>query len=154
MDPVKAIDGLALTPLKVIPGEAGSVLHAMRAAAGKPLELGEVYFSTVKQGAIKGWKKHHRMVLNIVVPCGLIRFYILDDRRHSEGLPSKPCVVDLGPGQNYQRLTVPPGVWMAFRGLASGESVLANLASIPHDPGETEARPLDDAKFQGLDFDA
>lgn len=152
MDAVTAMEGVVLTPLKIIPGEAGCVLHAMRATAGERLPVGEVYFSTVKQGATKGWKKHRRMVLNIVVPCGAIRFYLLDDRRQSEGCPARQCNVVLGPGENYQLLTVPAGVWMAFRGLGSGESLLANLASIPHDPEEAEALPIDDPKFRGVDL--
>jgi dTDP-4-dehydrorhamnose 3,5-epimerase len=37
---------------------------------------------------------------------------------------------------NYQRLTIKPGLWMAFRGI--GEyNMLLNLASIEHDPSES-----------------
>jgi len=38
---------------------------------------------------------------------------------------------------NYQRLTVEPDLWVAFRGL-SNENIVRNLASIEHDSNEIE----------------
>lgn len=153
MDAVTDLNGVVLTPLKIIPGEAGCVLHAMRAPEGQHLPVGEVYFSTVKEGAVKGWKRHRRMVLNIVVPRGAIRFYLLDGRDPLRCLPPQCRSVDLGPERNYQRMTVPAGIWMAFRGLAEGESILANLASIPHQPDEADALPLDHPEFRNVIFE-
>jgi dTDP-4-dehydrorhamnose 3,5-epimerase len=43
---------------------------------------------------------------------------------------------------NYQRLTVPPGVWMAFKGQSQGLNMLLNIGSIPHDPAEADNLPL------------
>ncbi|MDQ1298578.1 MAG: hypothetical protein QG558_1117, partial [Campylobacterota bacterium] len=43
---------------------------------------------------------------------------------------------------NYQRLTVKPNLWVAFKGL--GEyNLLLNLASIEHDPHEAQNIELD-----------
>ena len=88
--------------------------------------FGEAYFSTIHQGDIKGWKKHTKMTLNLVVPIGEIEFIVYNEKEFfTVKLSSK----------NYQRLTVQSGLWMAFRGI--GESnMLLNLASLEHDPEE------------------
>jgi len=40
---------------------------------------------------------------------------------------------------NYHRLTIPPGVWFGFKGLSlMGTNKILNVASIKHDPLESE----------------
>jgi dTDP-4-dehydrorhamnose 3,5-epimerase len=143
MDNLNDISGAVLTPLKIIVGEAGRVLHAIKAGEIEGGKFGEVYFSSIKNGSIKGWKRHREMVLNIVVPIGAIKFHLLDDRVDRE----RVATIELGPEVNYQRLTVPAGIWMAFEGVGAGESLLMNIASIPHDPSECDTLPLGDSKF-------
>ena len=67
-----------------------------------------------------------------------------------QGLPSGTCsfaaVVELG-SEHYGRLTVPPGVWMAFHGLGSELNLVFNLASIEHDPEEALTAPLERFPF-------
>ncbi|HSC36827.1 MAG TPA: hypothetical protein VLD19_03110 [Chitinophagaceae bacterium] len=135
------IDGVQLTPLKIIEGAAGNVMHALKGQESSFNGFGEAYFSTVSFRAVKGWKKHRRMVLNIIVPIGAIRFVLYDGREES---PSYGGIQELrlSPA-NYQRLTVPTGVWMAFSGDAEGLNMLLNIASIPHDPAEADNLPLD-----------
>ena len=99
--------------------------------------FGEAYFSTIDQGKIKGWKKHHQMIMNLVVPHGKIKFVIFDDRPNSS-TNNQYFEIVLSP-ENYQRLTVPPNVWMGFQGIASHRSLLLNIASILHDPDESES---------------
>jgi len=76
------------------------------------------------------------MTLNLVVPCGEIRFVIYDDR---QGSPTFRQVEEfrLSVG-NYQRLTVPPMVWMGFQGCSDQMNMLLNLADMPHDPQEAD----------------
>ena len=143
MDTV-GIPGAVLSPLKSIFHPKGDVFHAMRAGDPGFAGFGEAYFSTIRAGEVKGWKKHHRMTLNLVVPVGEIWFVLHDDR----GGPAGNVFFDvsLSPN-NYQRLTVPPGVWMAFKGLGNGLNLLLNLANLEHDPAESEAVPLDHIVF-------
>ncbi len=126
-------------------------MHAMKRTDQGFTEFGEAYFSVVKQGCVKGWKRHARMQLNVIVPCGAIRFVLYDDRQTS---PSRGQIDEytLSRAGNYQRITVPPAVWMAFEGLGPGASMLLNLASIPHDPLEAETVPLgsDAIPFNGF----
>jgi len=147
------LPGVVLTPLRIIEGESGRVLHALRSDRPGFAGFGEAYFSTVAQGAVKGWKKHREMVLNLVVPIGSIRFYLFDDRGLGGDGSVRCSQVDLGT-ENYQRLTVPAGLWVAFRGLGPGENWLLNLASVPHESSEAESLPLDDTKFAVIDLRA
>jgi dTDP-4-dehydrorhamnose 3,5-epimerase len=127
------MDGVTLTPLKQITHPKGDIFHAMKASDDGFSGFGEAYLSTVNQGEAKGWKKHTEMTLNLVVVIGEIEFVVYDDNRFYGVKLSK---------NNYQRLTVESGLWLAFRGLDS-ENMLLNLASIEHDPNESENVDLD-----------
>ena len=45
--------------------------------------FGEIYFSTVYPGVVKGWHVHKRMTLNYAVPVGMIKLVCYDDREDS-----------------------------------------------------------------------
>lgn len=146
---VKYIDGVLLSPLKNIEVCGGNVLHGMKKSDRGYEGFGEAYFSQINRGVIKGWKRHQTMTLNLIVPVGIIRFVIIDTR-HKESLNDFIQVIDLSL-QNYQRLTIPPGVWLAFKGLGEGDNMLLNLASIAHDPGESESRDVDFFNYEWSD---
>jgi len=136
------ISGVHVTPLRRITTPGGDVLHALKSSDPEFAGFGEAYFSTVESGAIKGWKRHRTMLMNLVVPAGAVRFVLFDDR---PDMPERFLTVDLSPdlADSYARLTVPPGVWMAFTGTGPGLNLVLNLASIPHDPTEADNKPLD-----------
>jgi dTDP-4-dehydrorhamnose 3,5-epimerase len=134
------IEGVQLTPLRIIENPAGSILHVLKTMDDSFQGFGEAYFSTVNANTTKGWKKHRQMLMNIVVPLGVVKFYLFDGREESNTYKMTQ-EVELSV-INYQRLTVPPGIWMAFRGIADGPNMLLNIASIPHDPSEAENLPL------------
>lgn len=136
MDQVSAIDGVRLTPLGIVESDLGRVLHAMKRGDPGCGRFGEAYFSTVHHNAVKAWKRHLRMTSNIVVPVGEIRFVIVDDRPGGpEGQQTMEVVLSW---KNYQRLTIPPGLWMGFQGLGRELNLLLNIADIAHDPSECE----------------
>jgi dTDP-4-dehydrorhamnose 3,5-epimerase len=109
-------------------------MHAIKQSDPGFAGFGEAYFSSIHAGAFKGWKKHLRMTLNIIVPVGAIRFFLVDQRAGQ-----RVHTIDLSP-DHYGRLTVPPGIWMGFKGMGEGQSILLNVASIEHDPTEAENR--------------
>lgn len=145
------IEGVAITPLKIISGENGDVMHALKASDKTFAGFGEAYFSTVRKGSIKGWKCHTKMTLNIVVPVGGIRFVIFDDRASSKTF-NKFSEVFLGTEFEYSRLTVTPNLWMAFQGIGDGLNLLLNLASIEHDPAEAKNLPIDNEHIPNYDW--
>lgn len=131
------MDGVILTPLKQILHPKGNLFHAMKKSDVGFDGFGEAYFSTINQGDIKGWKKHTKMTLNLVVPIGEIEFIIYDEKEFFS------VVLSLA---NYQRLTIKAGLWVAFRGL--GEfNMLLNLASLEHDQNEAHNQALDTINY-------
>jgi dTDP-4-dehydrorhamnose 3,5-epimerase len=132
------VDGVLLTPLKRIHHPKGDVFHGMKKSDAGFSGFGEAYFSTINHEDTKPWKKHLEMTLNFVVPIGEIRFVIYDDRENSV---TKNCFYDVTLGDNnYQRITIPPGVWVAFSGVGSKYNLLLNLANLEHNPVEVERK--------------
>lgn len=134
-----SINQIRVTPLKRIPLAGGDVLHGMKCDDPGYVDFGEAYFSIVEAGAIKAWKRHLRMTLNLIVPIGRVQFAFIDDEA---ALREELVGVD-----RYVRLTVPPGIWFGFRGLEMSGSMLLNIADIPHDPEEIERKRLEEIKF-------
>ena len=134
------MDGVTLTPLKQIYNPKGNIFHAMKKNDDGFDGFGEAYFSTVRKDDIKGWKKHTKMTLNLIVPVGTIEFVVYDEN-------AKEFFSVVLSQDNYQRLTVKAGLWMAFRGLEEN-SMLLNLASIEHDPKELENLDLSEIKYE------
>lgn len=134
------LDDILVTPLASIATKSGNVLHAMKQGDVGSVGFGEAYFSWIEAGAVKAWKRHTRMTMNIVVPVGMIRFvFCLDDVQNFR-------VEEIGEN-NYVRLTVPPGIWFGFQGLAKPKSLLMDIADIPHEPSEVERYENTDIKF-------
>lgn len=128
------IDGVRVTPLRRIPDERGAILHMLRADDPHFEAFGEIYFSMVYPGVVKGWHLHHRMTLNYAVPVGVITLALYDDR---DGSPTRGEVTELRlGGDDYALVTIPPLVWNGFRGEGDGPAFVANCATIPHDPDE------------------
>ena len=144
------IDGVIVTPLKQIVDDRGKVMHMMRKDSSVFSSFGEIYFSCVNSGAIKAWKRHKQMTLNCAVIHGEIKFVLFDDRLDS---PTNGCIQEffLSP-ENYCLITVPPLIWTGSRGMSDNISILANCASIPHDPTESEHKTAFDTDI-GYDWD-
>jgi len=128
------IDGVVVHPLRQIPDERGRVMHMLKASDPHFQGFGEIYFSVVYPGAVKGWHLHTKMVLNYAVPQGRIKLVLFDPR---EGSPTKGQVQELflGP-DHYCLVQVPSGVWNGFKGVGVEPALVANCATIEHDPGE------------------
>jgi len=135
-----SVDQILLTPLERISLKGGDVLHAMKCTDPGFVDFGEAYFSLIDIDAIKAWKRHLRMTLNIMVPLGAVQFVFIND----QGVMREE-VIGL---DRYIRLTIPPGIWFGFRGLVAPYSLLMNIADIPHDPAEIERKELGAFKFQ------
>lgn len=130
------IDGLRITPLRRIPDERGAVFHMLREDSEGFERFGEIYFSTVYPGVVKGWHLHTEMTLNYAVPVGMIKLVCYDDR---QGSPTRGNVVELHVGElNYCLVTIPPLVWNGFKGEGSTTALVANCSTVPHRPGEIE----------------
>jgi dTDP-4-dehydrorhamnose 3,5-epimerase len=130
------IEGLVVTPLRRIPDERGAVLHMLREDSPGFERFGEIYFSTVYPGVVKGWHLHREMTLNYAVPVGMVKLVCFDDR---DGSPTRGNVVELHVGElSYTLVTIPPLVWNGFKGEGTTAALVANCSTIPHRPDEIE----------------
>lgn len=135
-----SLDDILITPLARIETVGGDVLHGMKLSDAGYTGFGEAYFSWVADGAVKAWKRHTRMTMNVVVPVGKVRFvFFLDGADEFR-------IEEIGV-ERYARLTVPPGIWFGFKGLAAAQSLVLNIASIPHDPEEVERFTVTEIKY-------
>ena len=123
------MDGIILTTLKKINHPKGDILKGITKSDSEFSEFGEAYFSVINQGAIKGWKKHTKMISNLIVVIGEIEF-VFHNEITKEFFNTKISQ------NNYKRLTIKPGLLMAFRGIKEN-NILFNLSNIEHDPNET-----------------
>jgi dTDP-4-dehydrorhamnose 3,5-epimerase len=134
---------IILTPLQKIETAGGNVMHAMKQADSGYAGFGEAYFSWVSAGSIKGWKRHTRMTMNLVVPVGQVRFvFRWINARGADEFQIEEIGVN-----RYARITVPPGVWFGFQGLDVNQSLVLNIASIAHNPNEVERLSLTDINY-------
>lgn len=132
-----------MVPLRRIPDERGTVMHMLRRTDPHFIEFGEIYFSTVYPGVVKGWHLHREMTLNYSCVHGRIKLVVYDDR---DGSATRGHLEEifLGP-DNYCLVQIPPGLWNGFKGMGSEPAIVANCCTHPHDPSRSERLdPLSD----------
>jgi dTDP-4-dehydrorhamnose 3,5-epimerase len=130
------IEGVKIIPLSRIPDERGTIFHMLKCTDPHFRQFGEIYFSTIYPGVIKGWHKHREMTLNYACMEGRIKLVLYDDRNAS---PSKGDLMEifLGP-DNYSLVVIPPEVWNGFKGMSDPYAIVANCCTHPHDPRRSE----------------
>ncbi|WP_408605914.1 dTDP-4-dehydrorhamnose 3,5-epimerase [Leptospira wolbachii] len=131
---------IEVTPLKNIQTAGGNVMHGLRSSDKSFSGFGEAYFSWVDAGAIKAWKRHNKMIMNLIVPVGDVKFVFYDS--HSDQF-----LVHVIGESNYSRITVPTGIWFGFQGLGTTKNLVLDIASIEHDPLETDRLDLTEIKY-------
>jgi dTDP-4-dehydrorhamnose 3,5-epimerase len=140
------VNQILVTPLNRINSPGGDVLHAMKHGDNGYAGFGETYFSWVLNGKIKGWKRHTKMTMNLIVPVGQVCFVFFSEG-HNEDNEYRVERIGLN---RYVRITVPPGIWFAFQGLYEPQSLLVNIANISHDPNEVEQLELSKIQYDWI----
>jgi dTDP-4-dehydrorhamnose 3,5-epimerase len=76
---------------------------------------------------------------------GRIKLVLYDDRT---GSTTKGELMELflGP-DSYQLVQIPPKVWNGFKGIGEHQAIVANCATHPHDPTQTEKLDPFDARI-------
>jgi len=129
------IQGVEIVPLRRIPDERGTIFHMLRATDPHFQKFGEIYFSTVYRGIVKGWHRHRGMTLNYACVHGRIKLVLYDDRPGSPTL-GEIQEVFLGPDA-YALVVIPPEVWNGFKGMSDPYAIVANCCTEPHDPARS-----------------
>ena len=139
------IAGVRIDPLRVIPDERGEIRHFFRSDDPAFERFGEVYFSVLHPGWVKGWHLHRSNTLNYAVPVGSVTLVLYDER---EGSPTRGEVQEIELGADHPvRVRIPPGIWNAHRNGGDSDALLANCATEPHDPAESTRLPIDDPRI-------
>ena len=124
------INGVKIIKLKKIPDERGTILHMLRASDKHFKQFGEIYFSKIYKGAIKGWHIHKQITLNYCLVSGMVKLVLFDMRNTSI---TKGNLLELFIGDdNYVLVIIPPGVANGHKGIYD-KSFLANVSDIQHD---------------------
>jgi dTDP-4-dehydrorhamnose 3,5-epimerase len=118
----------------------GDVLHGLKANENSFEGFGEAYFSFINFNYIKAWKKHRKATLNLMVPVGEIKFVLFDDREDSSTFENFFSVTLSS--DNYQRLTIPPMLWMGFKGIGK-QNLLLDIMNIRHDLDDEDRSPIE-----------
>jgi dTDP-4-dehydrorhamnose 3,5-epimerase len=130
------IEGVKIIPKRQILDERGAIYHFLRCDSPEFEQFGEIYFSWIYPGVIKGWHRHKLMTLNYVVPVGRVKLVLYDNRPNSSTL-GEVQEIYLGEG-NYQLVNIPPMIWNGFKGIGVQAAMVANCSTVPHSPDEIE----------------
>jgi dTDP-4-dehydrorhamnose 3,5-epimerase len=128
--------GVTLSNPGSVSNVKGDIYRVIRASDPNFFGFGEAYFSFINPREVKGWKRHRRMILNLAVPVGSVRFVIAYNDGDTVIKPQFEQIILSA--QNYLRLTIPANIWFAFQGMSLKQNLVLNIASIMHDPYESE----------------
>ncbi len=129
------IQGVQVIPLERIPDERGTIFPMLRSTDPHFQQFGEIYFSTVYPGVVKGWHRHQDMTLNYACISGRVKLALYDER---DGSPTRGQLMEvfLGPDK-YSLVIIPPGVWNGFKGMSEPHAIVANCCTHAHDPARS-----------------
>lgn len=128
------IDGVKIIPLRQIVDERGKIMHMLKRTDPHFIEFGEIYFSCAWPGAVKAWHIHKRMVVHNAVLQGRAKLVMYDQREDS---PTKGELQEVFLGEdNYVLVQMPPGIANGYKAYGDKMVILANCATIAHEPDE------------------
>ena len=141
----KNIEGIKITPLKIIKDHRGSVMHMIRNDNEVFEEFGEIYFSTIFENKIKAWHLHKEATLNYACVFGKVKLLLFDERKTSKTYGEyQELFLSL---DNYSLITIPPNIWNGFKGMNKESSIIANCLDLPHNEKEMVRLEIDDMRF-------
>jgi len=130
------VDGVEVIPLKRITDERGAIHHMLKNTDAHFRAFGEIYFSSIHPGVVKGWHRHRDMTLNYACIHGRVKVVVYDGREGSK-THGNVQEVFLGP-EHYALVVVPPGLWNGFKGIGAETSMVANCCTHAHDPARSD----------------
>ncbi len=94
-------------------------------------KFGEIYFSLVKPGYVKGWHLHKRKTLNYAIVSGQATLVLYDERLGSK---TRGRIDEIKLRlTDYALVTVPPGLWNSLLCVGKEPALIANCATLPYD---------------------
>jgi len=131
------LDHIKVNKISSIESEGGSIHKILCHAENSFKGFGEVYTSSIKKDAIRAWKYHEKMTLNLTILSGKVQFVFSDGIGHF-----KLFLLD---SNDLFRLTVPPNIWYGFKGQQN--SIILSLTNIIHDEKEIRRKNINEIIF-------
>lgn len=131
---MEMIDGVTITPLQQFSDYRGKVMKFAYSTAAN----NEAYFSVIHPGMVKAWHLHKEMDLNYVCVYGKVLLVLKQMQANKPLVTMEIC---LSP-DDYKLVHIPAGIYNGFKGLGTTDSIIANLASIPHRDDEIIRFPV------------
>ena len=132
-------DKVILIPIEKIEVEGGDVIKNIKVGDLGYKNFKETYYSFINFGKKKGWKKHKEMTLNLTCPFGEVNFILSEDLENFESITLND--------KNLFRITIKPGIWLAFEGLNKPLSIVNNVADMIHNEDEIERKNLNEVNY-------
>ncbi|HCP46362.1 MAG TPA: dTDP-4-dehydrorhamnose 3,5-epimerase [Deltaproteobacteria bacterium] len=130
------VAGVEVVPLARISDERGTIHHMLKHTDPHFQQFGEIYFSSIHPGVVKGWHRHRDMTLNYACIHGRVKVVVYDCREESD-THGHLQEVFLGP-DNYALVVIPPDLWNGFKGIGDTTAIVANCCTHAHDPRRSD----------------
>ncbi len=142
----KLIDGVKVTPRKVMPDERGRLVEIFRSDEPDFVKFGQVYATTAYPGVVKAWHYHKIQDDNFFCVSGMMKIVLYDDRK---GSPTHGEVNVFYLGEwNPVRLLIPKGVYHGFMCVSDREAMVINVPTESYnykEPDEYRLPPHDNS---------
>lgn len=132
------LDKIKIEKYNVVKNINGIILKILNNKQSNLKFYKDAYFSFVKFNKIKGWKKHTRMTMTLVVPVGKVKFVFYDENKFRS--------IIIGDNRFY-KIIVPPNIWFAFKGISKSKNVIFNLANVKHNDKEVVRKKNNEIKY-------
>jgi dTDP-4-dehydrorhamnose 3,5-epimerase len=152
-----AIEGIVITPLKVIPDERGWLMEILRCDDPVFRKFGQVYVTTAYPGVVKAWHFHKKQTDNFTCIAGMMKVALFDARDDSS---TRGNLMEVFVGvRNPVLITVPPGVYHGFKAIGPETAYFLSIPDLPYNyqepdeyrlPPDTSEIPYDWGLIPGL----
>ena len=132
------LNKIKIEKYNIVWNENGIILKILNNKQSNLKFYKDAYFSFVKFNKIKGWKKHTKMTMTLVVPVGKVQFVFYDE--------SKFRSIIIGDNR-FSKIIVPPNIWFAFKGISKGKNLVFNLANLKHNDKEIVRKRKNEIKY-------
>lgn len=126
---------------KVIRGPQGGVFRMLRADDPEFSQFGEIYFSLVEKGVVRGWYWHERSTLNYMLLKGELSLAFAHEASDLS-MPARWHRLHLK-ALDGKLVQIPPRTWYAFAAGGPDSALLANCATELHDEAEMKRAPME-----------
>lgn len=126
------VNGIKIEKLKVIKNQDGDILKFLSKKSKFFNNFGEIYFSKILKGKIKGWNYHKTNTCIICVPNGKVKFIFKFRNRNKSIIISD---------KNKKILIIYPKTWFSF-GAVDETSLIANVINKIYSKEESIKMPI------------